>query len=151
MPWIDQQGYVRVWHQGRETRQHRVVAAEMLGRSLLSTEHVHHRNGVKSDNRPENLEVVDGRSHLLEHWQEGHYDPRVQRQQVPERPCSACGEVARIHGQEMCRRCYMRGAMRKYTEQNREKVRERQRQYRAANREAIAARKRARRAQGKAG
>lgn len=152
MPWIEKKsGYVRMYHEGRDTREHRVVVERLLGRRLLPTEHVHHRNEVKSDNRPENLVVKDASGHVLEHWQEGLYADRVERQTTPERACSECGEVARIHGQEKCRRCYMRAAQRRYTVQNREKVRERQRLYRAANRGAIAERKRARRAQGKKG
>lgn len=37
--------------------EHIVVMEEVLGRSLTSDESIHHRNGVRDDNRPENLEV----------------------------------------------------------------------------------------------
>lgn len=37
--------------------EHKIVMAAMIGRPLLPGENVHHLNGVKNDNRPENLEL----------------------------------------------------------------------------------------------
>lgn len=43
---------------GRKRRTHRVVAEELLGRPLLPTEVVHHRDGNGQNNAPENLVVL---------------------------------------------------------------------------------------------
>lgn len=84
--------------------EHRLVAAEKLGRPLTSDEHVHHINHDRLDNRPENLMVVSRSEHLKEH----------KRSRLPgwvKRPdgCIDCGTKDRPHRSNgRCSACHQR-------------------------------------------
>jgi hypothetical protein len=59
----DKQGYVR---------EHRLVMEGVLGRLLLPTEDIHHKDGNKLNNTPDNLELFSGRrEHLIARHRNG--------------------------------------------------------------------------------
>lgn len=77
-PFRDKDGYVRVWapehhradNSGR-VYEHILVAEAAFSVQVTRGMHVHHINGMKHDNRPENLEVLTAAEHHRTH------DPRV--------------------------------------------------------------------------
>jgi HNH endonuclease len=62
--WRIDRGYIFIFepthpnaHKDGYVAEHTRVMAELLGRPLERFEEVHHKNGLRSDNRPENLEL----------------------------------------------------------------------------------------------
>lgn len=74
-------GHPMFFSKGRWIKQHRRKMSDRLGRPLLPTEHVHHKNGNRRDNRLSNLVLMDRSKHCTLHstekWKDPEYKKRV--------------------------------------------------------------------------
>lgn len=98
--YINASGYRVVRSDGRKILEHRLVMERQLGRKLEPHENVHHINGIRDDNRPENLELwvksqpTGQRPSDLAAWVVDHY-PELVRAALSERDQLAM----ELHGQ----------------------------------------------------
>lgn len=80
-PFVNSYGYVGVpCADGKNRMQHRLIMAELLGRELLKSETVHHKNGMRADNRLKRGHELGGCPSTccnLDLW--SHMQPKGQR------------------------------------------------------------------------
>lgn len=67
-----ERGYIWILKRGHPNclaggyiQEHRFIMSEYLGRPLTKDEDIHHKNGIKDDNRIQNLEIISHSKHSI--------------------------------------------------------------------------------------
>jgi hypothetical protein len=69
-PLLSPLGYFRININGKRILHHRYIMEQSIGRKLTKNERVHHINGIRTDNRIENLELFKDNA---EHMKNAHH------------------------------------------------------------------------------
>lgn len=87
---IASNGYINIWCEERKRMypEHRIIMERLLGRRLLKSEHVHHINHIRTDNRIENLQVMSHSDHMKLHGNYSHLKKSI------DVTCSVCGGIS---------------------------------------------------------
>lgn len=68
--YINIHGYRVLCIGNNEILEHRLIMEKHLGRSLRKEELVHHKNRIRTDNKPENLIIISRKEHGIIHYPE---------------------------------------------------------------------------------
>ena len=79
-------GYIAININGKYELEHRYIMAKYLKRDIAKNEHVHHKNGIRTDNRIENLEILT----IAEHSKLHH--PGKDKTKWIRTKCKNCGK-----------------------------------------------------------
>lgn len=104
-------GYVSVYMgKGKRQLEHRLVMGKVLGRPLDRREEIHHINGNRRDNRPDNLRMVSPSEHQKMH----DFGGRQKGKRIP-LTCKSCGATytrkpSKVPESSYCSHaCHMKG------------------------------------------
>jgi HNH endonuclease len=97
--------------------EHRYVMEQHLGRALRRDEHVHHLNGVRDDNRLENLA-------LMTHSDHSRLTSKNRVYESPGRSPATCHPDRPLCAKGLCKACYYREYMRRMRKEKPEVVAE---------------------------
>lgn len=77
--------------------EHRLVAEKKIGRRLRKGEQVHHVNGIKADNAPENIDVMPTQAHHFYKHRKKKSGRRLPAQSNPTIQCGCgCGSKFKV-------------------------------------------------------
>lgn len=90
--------------------EHRLVAERILGRELKTGEVVHHKDGNKQNNSPENLDICESIAHHRSRHRKGHKSLRLPGEVNPLVRCACgCGTELRRYDPQGRARSYVTG------------------------------------------
>jgi len=105
-----------LWRDGKRVRAHRWIMEQVLGRSLLPGEHVHHKDGDPLNNDLSNLEVMDTSAHMQVHKAKScearacincgeHFAPIGHHRHRQKCCCAECAQAIRVKAALRARGC----------------------------------------------